>query len=221
VVEHVRAAPYARALRDLYGAKALDDVDVGFAAITDALAAYERTPELSPFSSKYDRYIAGTTTLSAAEMHGLTVFQRACASCHPPPLFTDFSYANLGIPRYPNNMFYASNPTYVDHGLAKTTGDPAQDGKFRVPTLRDIMRTAPYSHNGYFENVPYMIEFLNTRDIGSAQVSTCSRAPGSASACPWPSAEIPATVDARVGHLGLTPQEMTDLGAFLATLSDE
>src|SRR5262249_1237515 len=157
-----------------------------------------------------------------------------CASCHPsrpgrdgsPPLFTDFSYANLGIPRYGNNHFYQQPPPmnpdgerYIDHGLMETVHDPAQDGKFRVPTLRNIARTPPYGHNGYFENLPFLIDFLNTRDIGSRAVGTCSRVSPTAR-CAWPGPEVPTTVDRRIGHLGLSDQDIADLVAFLSTLND-
>ncbi len=229
VVTTVRAAAYAGKFRALYGAHALDEIDVAFGHISDALEAYERTAPFAPFSSKYDRYLAGKARLTDAEQRGLATFEDPargnCSACHPsrpahdgtPPLFTNFTYANLGIPKYANSMFYQQvtdlNPLgegYVDHGLATTVHDPAQDGKFRVPTLRNIARTAPYGHNGYFENLPYLLDFLNTRDSRSPD-------PG---ARPWAAPEIPATIDPRVGHLHLTPQELDDLAAFLETLDD-
>ena len=221
VVNHVRAQPYAQQFRELYGAGALDTVEGGFTSITDALAAYERSPELSPFSSRYDRWVAGTASLSAQELRGKDVFDAHCTSCHPPPLFTNFGYANLGVPRYANSLYYTRDPGYVDHGLATTLHDPSLDGMFRVPTLRNIARTAPYGHNGYFENLPYILDFLNTRDVGSPDVATCSRAPGKPAACAWPAPEIPATVDRRVGNLGLSPDDLSALAAFLDTLTDE
>ncbi len=219
VVETVRAAKYAGSFDRLYGAGALADVDAGFAHISDALAAYERTDRLAPFSSKYDRYVAHREQLTAQEQRGLAVFEGRgnCVACHPPPLFTNFSYANLGIPKYGNSLFYKQvtelNPVgaaYLDHGLMTTVNDPAEDGKFRTPTLRNIARTAPYGHNGYFENLPYLLDFLNTRD---------SRSPDP-SVKPWAPPEIAANVDARVGHLGLSKQELDDLEVFLETLSD-
>jgi cytochrome c peroxidase len=239
VVAAVRRASYAPAFRALFGAHALDDVDTAFAHVTEALAAFEQTTAFAPFSSKYDHYLAGEATLSDSEQRGLAIFEDPargnCAGCHPnrpgpngaAPMFTDHSYANLGLPRYPNNKFYLQpapmNPDgerYVDHGLMQTVGDPAQDGKFRVPTLRNIARTPPYGHNGYFENLPYLIDFLNTRDVGSQTVGTCTRVSPSAR-CAWPGPEIPATVDHGIGHLGLTDQDVTDLVAFLMILSDE
>jgi cytochrome c peroxidase len=238
VVSAVRRASYAPAFRELFGAHALDDVDTAFAHVTEALAAFQQTPRFAPFSSKYDHYLAGEATLSDAEQRGLAIFEDPgrgnCAGCHPnrpeangaAPMFTDFSYANLGVPRYSNNKFYVQPPPmnpdgerYIDHGLMQTVGDSAQDGKFRVPTLRNIARTPPYGHNGYFENLPFLIDFLNTRDVGSQAVGTCSRASASAR-CAWPGPEVAATIDRRVGHLGLSDQDVADLVAFLTTLSD-
>jgi cytochrome c peroxidase len=210
VVNHVRAQDYAQDVRAIYGESALDTVDGGFAHITDAIAAYERSPELSPFSSRYDK-----GTLNAQELRGEKIFDAHCASCHPPPMFTDFSYANLGLPRY------ANGPAEIDHGLATTMHDSSLDGMFRTPTLRNITRTAPYGHNGAFENLPYFLDFLNTRDVGSPDAPTCSHAPGSKTSCAWPAPEVPANIDHRVGNLHLSSDDLADLAAFLAALTDE
>ena len=231
VVGVVRRSSYASKFRAVFGAAALDDVDTGYAHLTEAIAAFERTRTFAPFSSKYDRYLAGKAELTAQERRGLAIFEDPargnCASCHPsrpgpdgsPPLFTNFGYANLGIPRYENSKFFLQpsplNPDgdrYVDHGLMTTVGDAAQDGKFRVPTLRNIARTAPYGHNGYFENLQYIVDFLATRDVGSADPAVGA----------WPAPEVPATVDrVSVGHLGLSAADIDDVVAFLGTLTDE
>ncbi len=226
VVQAVRDSSYAEDFRLAFGASSLDDTEEAFRHVSEALAAYERTSALSPFSSKYDRYLAHQATLTPQEQRGLAIFEDPargnCASCHPsrpgpdgsPPLFTDFSYSNLGIPKYQNSKFLTNDPAfnpdgdgYVDHGLMATVGDPEQDGKFRVPTLRNVMRTAPYGHNGYFENAPYMLEFLATRD-------------GWSSTGAWHGPEIAANVDPRVGHLKLDAQDLEDLRVFLTTLND-
>jgi cytochrome c peroxidase len=228
VVAAVRASGYAGAFRAIYGPTSLDDTDQAFAHLTDAIAAYERTDALAPFSSKYDRYLAGAATLTDQESRGLAIFEDPargnCASCHPsrpaadgtPPLFTDFSYANVGIPKYVTSKFLVQpaplNPSgaaFVDHGLMNTVHDPQQDGKFRVPTLRNVARTAPYGHNGYFGNLEYVLDFLNTRDVGSKDVG------------PWDAPEVAANVDSHVGHLGLTAQDIQDVMAFLETLNDQ
>jgi cytochrome c peroxidase len=229
VVDKLRLSDYADQFRAVYGDDALDDTTTAFSHLTDALAAYERSPALAPFSSKYDHYLAGSAKLSASEERGRQIFDDPargnCASCHPAPMFTNFTYANLGVPAYANNLFYTQplNPDgagYRDRGLGRTVDNAALDGQFRVPTLRNVARTAPYGHNGYFANLTYFIEFLATRDTGSPDVGTCSRAAPSAT-CAWPAAEFPANVDQRVGHLPLSPADIDDLVAFLETLTDQ
>jgi cytochrome c peroxidase len=238
VVDKVRSAKYASAVRDIYGADVFDDPDRAYDAITNALATFERSAELGPFNSRYDHYLAGTATLGDAELRGLAIFEDPargdCARCHPnrpapdgtPPLFTTFAYANLGIPRYQNNKFYEQpapfnkdGAKYLDRGLAATTNTAADEGKFRIPTLRDVARTGPYGHNGYFANLPYALEFIANRDAGSFDVGTCSRT--GPQRCAWPEPEVVATVDHSVGTHVLPPQDLDDLAAFLATLNDE
>jgi cytochrome c peroxidase len=238
VVDKLRLGPNAEAFRVAFGDDALDDVDRAYAHMTSALAAFERTPTFAPFASRYDHYLAGQAALDASERRGLAIFEDPargnCASCHPnrpaadgaPPMFTNYGYANLGIPAYANNLFYEQpaplNPDgakYVDRGLGRTLDDPREDGKFRTPTLRNIARTAPYGHNGYFANLSYFVDFLNTRDSGSEQVGSCSRvAPHTA--CAWPAPEVAATMDHLVGGLHLSEPDVADLVAFLNTLDD-
>jgi cytochrome c peroxidase len=230
LVEKVRRSSYARGFRDVYGRDALADVDAAYANVTRALAAFERAPAFAPFTSRYDRYLAGAGTLSAQELRGLAVFEDPargnCASCHPsrpgpdgaPPLFTDFSYANLGIPRWHNSMFLQLPPElnpdgarFIDRGLGKTVADPRHDGKFRVPTLRNVARTVPYGHNGYFRTLREMLAFLNRRAI-----EACGVTPDPGCIAP----EVPANVEPWVGHLGLGHGDLDDLAAFLETLTD-
>jgi len=242
VVASIRRAAYAPSFRQVYGPDALDDVDAAFADVADALAAFERTPALAPFASKYDRYLAGDAELDDAEARGLAIFEDpargGCASCHPsrpgpdgaPPLFTTYAYANLGLPRFGNSPYYALpvalNPegdAFVDHGLMRTTGRAADDGLFRIPTLRNITRTSPFGHNGYFRQLGDMLDFVANRDLGSTRsTGSCSGAPGvPPDRCAWPAPEVAATVDhSRTGGRGLTDDELADLAAFLATLAD-
>ena len=89
----------------------------------------QRSPEVSQFASKYDAYLRGEVQLTAQESQGLVLFngQGKCSACHiseaPRPLFTDFTYDNLGVPRNPQNPFYFEpewNPDgllWVDKGL--------------------------------------------------------------------------------------------------------
>jgi cytochrome c peroxidase len=126
-------------------------------------------------------------------------------------LFTDFTYDNLGAPRNPENPFYTLSPDlnpygfdYIDLGLALTVNDPDENGKFRVPTLRNSALTPPYLHNGVFKTLYQVVAFYNTRDVA-----------------PWPSPEVAENVNyEELGDLGLTNQEIEDIVAFLLTLND-
>jgi len=191
--------------------------------MSDAIEAYEKTSEVSPFNSKYDHWLRGQTELSEQELRGLKLFEAAdkgnCAACHPsrpaedgsPPLFTDFTYDNLGVPRNPENPFYLLPPelnsdgfAFVDLGLGETVTDPAQNGKFRVPTLRNVAVTDPYMHNGVFKTLFNVVAFYNTRDVTE-----------------WPAPEVAENVNMdEMGKLGLTNLELEDLVAFLRTLTD-
>jgi cytochrome c peroxidase len=201
----------------------LDDAEVAYDHMADAIAAYEMTEEFSPFNSKYDLYLAGEVELTPDELLGLELFESEekgnCAACHPsqpgpdgsPPLFTDFTYDNLGTPKNPENPFYflphEFNPDgldYVDLGLGPVVGDPELNGFFRVPTLRNIEVTPPYMHNGVFHTLYQTVSFYNSRDVA-----------------PWPAAEVPTNVNRdELGDLGLTPQEMESIVAFMRTLTD-
>lgn len=212
VVNAVLRGPSAKEMTALYG-------EVTFDHIVEAISAYERT--LSPFNSRYDAFVAGRGTLTAQELRGKALFEGKanCASCHPAPMFTTYGYANLGVPRYGNLPYYEAHPEYVDHGLMTTTHDAAQDGMFRIPSLRNIAKTGPYGHNGYFNSLPYFLDFLNTRDVGSTSVGNCSRTSPFAR-CAWPAPEIAANVDHTTGNLHLSDDELAALGAFLNTLTD-
>ena len=214
---------YAGMFKEIYGPDALDDPLKAFSNMADAIAAYERSAELNRFDSKYDLFLGGEAELSAQEIRGMGLFvaetKGNCVACHPstpsedgtPPLFTDYTYDNLGAPRNPENPFYTLTPDlnpdgfdYTDFGLAITVNDPAENGKFRVPTLRNVALTPPYLHNGVFKTLYQVVAFYNTRDVG-----------------PWPPPEVAENVnDEELGDLGLTNQEIEDIVAFLLTLND-
>lgn len=240
VVEKLRAAGYARRFDELWGEGALADVDLAYARIAEALAEFQRGPEFRPFSSKYDAWLAGRARLSDRERRGLRLFEAEdkgnCAACHPsrprpagePPLFTDFTYDNLGVPRNPDLPFYraapAENPLgrqFVDRGLGGALGDPAEDGKFKVPTLRNIALTGPYMHNGYFRSLHALVEFYNDRDrrpLCAGQLT--GEAEAQRRRC-WPAPEVIRNVNRdELGDLGLSPGEIGDIVAFLETLTD-
>ena len=240
VVEKVRRTAYGADFDTVFGKGALDDTDAAYERIAEALAAFERTPQFSPFSSKYDAYLAGKARLSKQEMRGLRLFEAEdkgnCAACHPsqpgpkgePPLFTDFTYDNLGVPRNPDNPFYTLpaqlNPAgaqWVDRGLGAVVEKRAEDGKFKVPTLRNIELTAPYMHNGYFKTLRGTVVFYNDRDRKPlCKTNRVVEEAALQQQC-WPAPEVIANVNQdELGDLGLTEREIDDIVAFMRTLTD-
>lgn len=223
ILEKLIALDYATLFTEVFGSDALADPQSAFRNMALAITAYESTTELRPFSSKYDHWLRGDADLTESELRGLNIFESEdkgnCITCHPSrisdngsfPLFTDYSYDNLGVPPNPENPFYylslELNPdglAFVDLGLGVTVNDPAENGKFRVPTMRNVAVTGPYMHNGVFKTLFQIIAFYNTRDIGS-----------------WPAPEVPENVNKEeLGDLRLTNQELEDLVAFLNTLTD-
>ena len=93
-----------------------------YSCIGRAIAAFERSSEVSPFTSKYDYWLKGQAKLTATEHLGRALFQgkAGCAACHPikgkQPLFTDFTYDNLGIPKNLDNPATVADPTWADPG---------------------------------------------------------------------------------------------------------
>jgi cytochrome c peroxidase len=120
-----------------------------------ALAAFQTS--LVSLNSRYDRYVHGSdTALSAREIEGLNVFRSfvaRCSECHTPPLFTNEQIAVIGMPEPAGRPF--------DVGAETVIGSPRLKGGFKVPTLRNITRTAPYSHSGAFTGLRDAVEFYN------------------------------------------------------------
>lgn len=223
IFEKLRNLSYTDLFTEVYGHESLSDPGKAFENMADAIAAYEKSSEVSPFSSKYDHWLLGESDLTEQELRGLALFEAEdkgnCAACHPSrktedgslPLFTDFTYDNLGVPKNPENPFYSLPPefnpegfAFVDLGLGKTVNDTEQNGKFRVPTLRNVAITAPYMHNGVFKTLFNIVAFYNTRDVAE-----------------WPEPEVHENVNMEeMGNLGLTNQDLEDLVAFLRTLTD-
>jgi cytochrome c peroxidase len=113
-----------------------------------AIAQFERT--LISANSRFDRYAAGTDTLTAQELLGVELFFNEigdCFHCHGTVLLTDNQFHNNGL-----------QATISDSGLASVTGSVYDAGKFRSPTLRNIEHTAPYMHDGRFQTLSEAID---------------------------------------------------------------
>jgi cytochrome c peroxidase len=235
----VRASSYSMLFEDVWGPGSLDcvrDVAGTYEKIARSIAAYEKSEEANPFTSKYDAFLAGQATLTQEETWGLELFEgkAMCSACHlsdpgpngEPPLFTDFTYDNLGVPKNPANPFYGMprkwNPdgaNWVDYGLGGFLMSAGFDedvyepelGKHKVPTLRNVdLRpyagfVKAYGHNGYFQSLEEITHFYNTRDVDPM----------------WPDPEVSMNVNEdELGNLGLSPDEEAAIVAFMKTLSD-
>ena len=120
-----------------------------------------------------------------------------------PPMFTDFTYDNLGVPK---NEEFPLEGAPVDLGLGPIVGESAENGKFKVMTLRNIGLTEPYAHNGLFKTLKEITHFYNTRDVPAEM---------------WPPPEYPYTVNFdELGNLGLSDADEDAIVAFMMTLSD-
>ena len=165
--------------------------------VVKAIAQFERT--LISGNSRYDKEVrihnnrAGTaTTLTAQEMNGFDLYMSEnkgdCFHCHGDPnnpLMTNNSFINNGLD---------ANP---DSGLALVTKNPNDIGKFRTPSLRNLLFTAPYMHNGRFETLEEVVDFYADNVQSSSTID-------------------PTMLKQR----NLNPQERRDLVAFLKTMTD-
>jgi len=145
-------ANYRRLFRDAFPD---DQGPITEQQVFTALTAFETS--LVSLNSRYDRYVHGSqSALSSRELEGLNVFRSfvaRCSECHTPPLFTNEQIAVIGMPEPAGHVF--------DVGAEKTLGSPKLKGGFKVPTLRNITRTAPYSHSGAFTDLRSAVEFYN------------------------------------------------------------
>lgn len=230
VVERLRADPgYAQDFAVLFGPQALGDVDRAFDHAAEALAAYQRTETFMPFDSRYDRFLRGEEELTAQERFGHTVFITwNCRLCHQlqkqgiveRETFTSFEYHNIGVPvnraaRDANGL----GPDHLDLGLLDRPGigDPAQAGRMKVPTLRNVAVTGPYMHNGVFSDLRTAVLFYN---------KYTSRRPGSQinpeTGEDWGPAEIDRNLSLTELQSGLMLDDarVDALVAFLETLTD-
>jgi len=176
----LRALSYARDFRLAFGTMARD----AKALVRQAASALERfeieDSSFHPYSSRFDRYLRGQLSLSADELAGLELFSDPakgnCAACHTvatgpqgrPPVFTDYSYHALGVPRNPA-LQANRDPAFFDLGLCGPVRrdlrrEPQYCGYFKTPTLRNVARRGVFFHNGRFTTLADVMHFYVERD---------------------------------------------------------
>ncbi len=181
VVAKVTAAGYGDAFRALIGRAAFADKATAFKAILKAFEVFEQEPAtFYPYSSKYDAYLAGKTTLTPQEARGLALFNDPlkgnCAECHvskrandgEPPQFTDYGMIGVGVPR---NMAIPANadPKYFDMGVCgpyrtDLSTHTEYCGLFRTPSIRNVATRHTFFHNGIYHTLQQVMEFYVQRD---------------------------------------------------------
>ena len=181
VVAKLAQANYAEQFKTAYGATIFSTPELAFEKILLSLERFQiEEPSFHPFDSKYDAYLQGKTKLSAAESRGEALFndpkKANCAACHVseksadgrPPLFTDFTYDNLGVPRNAD-IPATRDPKYVDLGLCGPDRLDLKEktelcGAFKVPTLRNVATRKVFFHNGKVKSLKDAVSFYVRRD---------------------------------------------------------
>ncbi len=172
---------------------------ISSANIVKALAQFQRTFVSS--NSRYDKYVRHEAggILTDQEQQGLQLVQAKCQGCHKGDLFTDNDYHNNGIDDdFSNNDFEG-----IYQGRYRITYNAADKGRFKTPTLRNSMLTAPYMHDGRFLTMQQVLDHYNN------------------------GVKVSATTDPLVmqntentAGIPLTADEKTKITAFLNTLTD-
>src|SRR5918995_6440848 len=156
--------------------------------IAEAIAAFERT--IVSQNSAFDKYVLGDgKAMDEAAVRGLALFKgkARCVLCHNGPNFTDDQFHNLGVPQV--------GPLKEDLGRYMVTRAERDKGAFKTPTLRSIVETAPYMHDGVFKTLEDVIEFKDKGGQPNPHLSPLMK------------------------PLGLAPDEKTDLVVFMKALT--
>lgn len=193
-----KAAPYPALFQSAFGEGGITEQNV-----LKALAQFERT--LISADSPYDRYLAGEYQPTAAELRGMQLFENGpdpkrgirganCGHCHGGPKTFKELFHNNGL-----------DSTFTDFGREKITGQSMDKGRFRVPTLRNILLTAPYMHDGHFKTIEAVLDHYSDHIRQSETLSSFLQ-------------DI--TNEEGGKSLNLKPQEKHDIVAFLGMLTD-
>ncbi len=161
-----------------------------------AIAQFVRT--LISSDSKFDRYLRGEEKLSASERNGYVLFMTEkggdCFHCH----------GGDGNPMFTTNLFYnnGKDSVFADTGdRFSQTGNEMDIGAYKAPTLRNLVFTAPYMHDGRFKTLDEVLAFYNSNLVWSPSIS-------------------PLMHHIVTNGIRLTPSQLFDLKSFILTLTD-
>lgn len=215
---------YQQAFSRLFSDDVFDKPDILDAAFASAIVAFQRTDLFSTFDSRYDRYLRGEIQPTLQESIGMGLFFNNgfanCSHCHQlnslpnsaGETFSNYRYENIGLPV--NRQLRESNDKgvdYVDPGFM-------QQGRFKVPGLRNVAVTSPYMHNGIFRELRTVLLFYNKFNTsgGTSQVNPETNEP-------WGEPEVDGHRDMVKLNAGvpLSTRHMDAIEAFLRMLTDQ
>ena len=185
---------YRKAFKNTLNKDSISINDIAY-----AIATYEKSLTSRP--SKFDYYLIGKRQLNVEELRGLNLFRTKarCMNCHSGPNFTDNSFHNLGLTYYGRK--------YEDLGRYNVTKKAEDVGKFKTPSLRDVMRTRPWMHNGLFDKMDGILNMYN------AGMPRPKRKKNQLNDTLFP------TTSPLLKKLDLTEQDKQDIIAFLHAIS--
>lgn len=244
VVAKLQRATYVSEFKTVFGNAIFADSDTAFDRVQFALQQYQKEDSaFHPYDAKYDQFLAGKVMLNEAELRGLALFNNPakgnCAACHTSskgadgasPLFTDFTYDNLGVPRNPA-IPATADAAYFDLGLCgpdRTDLSARSDlcGAFKVPSLRNVATRKVFFHNGRFTSLRDAVSFYVRRDTNPEEWY-----PLASDGTVLKFNDLPATYVTNVNTTevpynrqrgmaaALSPAEVEDVIKFLGSLSD-
>jgi cytochrome c peroxidase len=233
VSERIQENPiYVEAFKKLFNASVFTDAKKVYAAVSQSIATFESSSEFAPFDSKYDRYLRGEYIMTRQEDLGRQFFFSDlinCNSCHLVNLsplykqetFTNYRYHNIGTPT--NISVRKKNGVDIEHsdqGLLDnpSVNNPIHSGKFKVPTLRNVSVSAPYMHNGVFNDLRTVMLFYSQYMVSNEENQTNPE-----TGKPWGKPEVEENIDLKLlrQRQPLDSYHITALLAFLDTLTDK
>lgn len=234
VVARLQENPaYVNAFRHHYGEEIFDDAERAYRAMAEGIATFKQGDSFAPFDSRYDRYLRGEYAMTSQEELGRTLFFSRqftnCNLCHQirrlpgaqGETFSDYTFHNIGVPV--NDRLRRHNGRgegFIDRGLLDNprVDDPAQAGRFKVPTLRNVAVTGPYMHNGVFQDLRTVMLFYNKYNSRSP-----ARQINPETGQAWRDPEIPENLSLEELETGpaLDDRRIDALVAFMKTLTDQ
>lgn len=237
-------AAYVAGFEYVYGADIFNNVENAYAAMAESIGEFEKTDEFAPFDSKYDRSLLDPSDpnyfnfglISKVETGRVLFFSSdfTCAACHqsiprgnvPREVFTSFEYHNIGVPE--NTSLRAINgATGPDQGLLNNpaVSEETEKGKFKAPTLRNAAVSAPYMHNGIFNELETVIDFYQhakERSVNLDNGAAINLANNPETGLSWGGAEVEENISHTLlkGSINIQPVHKEALVCFIMSLTD-